>query len=115
MQVKAHKGLTSIDNKLAEIRNYLLTQRLWFRLQVDSFGYLLRNIKEGPLRTLERERESEQGVHTETPRDDTTYVCRGRTKVGRACRNKTVGKFYCRFHDPLRIMAGDVESAFAAV
>ena len=109
MQVKAHKG--PIDDNLAEIREYLLTQGLWLRMQVDNFENLLRNITKGPLRALERD----QGVYTEAPQSDHTYVCRGRTKVGRSCRNKTVGKFYCRYHDPLRIMAGDVEIAFAAV
>lgn len=56
-----------------------------------------------------------QGVHAEAPQSDHTYVCRGRTKVGRSCCKKTVGKFYCRYHDPLRIMAGDMETAFAAM
>ena len=108
-QVRSHKG--PIDNKLADIRDSLLHRRHWTETHVNNFENLLRNIKKGPLRAEERD----HGVNALVPQFDHVYVCRGHTKVGRSCRNRTVGGFYCRHHDPSRITAGDVEMAFAAI
>ena len=109
IQLKTHKG--PIEDKIAEIACEFLLCRHWTKTHVKSFENLLRNIKKGPLRAEERD----QGIHALVPRWDRVYVCRGRTQVGRSCNVKTVGAFYCRYHDPLRITAGDVEKAFAAI
>ena len=108
VEVKSHKG--PIEDKLAEIRAYLLS-RNWAMIHVDNFEGLLRNIRKWPLEASERD----QGLHALVPRWNHRYVCRGRTKGNRCCRGKIVGRFYCGRHDRLRIRAGDVEMAFAAV
>ena len=108
-QIKNHNG--PIDNELADIRNALLLCRKWSETHVNNFENLLRNIKKGPLETSERD----QGPHSLVPKIDHVYVCRGRTKVGKSCHNKTVGRFYCWRHDPEKITAEEVQMAFASI
>ena len=108
-QIKAHKG--PIDQKLAEAHQHLLRRRHWAKIHVNNFEFLLRNIRKGPLETSERD----QGRHALVPRFDRLYVCRGRTKVNKCCRVKTVGAFYCGIHDLGKVRADDVEMAFAEI
>ena len=109
IQIKSHNG--PIDNKLADIRDALLLCRKWSETHVGNFSNLLRNIKKGPLEASERD----QGPHALVSRSDHVYVCRGRTKDGKSCHNKTVGRFYCWRHDPEKITAEEVQMAFASI
>ena len=80
-------------------------------MHINNFEHLLRSIRKGPLEASERD----QGRHALVPRFDRLYVCRGRTKVGKCCRGKIVGAFYCRIHDTGKVRVDDVEMAFAEI
>lgn len=99
------------DNILSEIRESLLRRHKWALVHIDNFSNLLLNITKGPLEPSERT----QGSHAEVPKSNHSYLCRGRTKLGRSCRIRTTGGFYCRHHDPSGISGCDVAMAFASI
>ena len=96
------------DPLLADVRDSL---RHWAPLHVSNFSNLLLNITKGPLESSERN----QDPHAVVPKFNHSYLCRGRTKLGRSCRMRTVGGFYCRHHDPSGISGCDMAMAFASI
>ena len=100
-----------LEDTLSEIRKSLLTRHNWSLIHIDNFSNLLLNITKGPLEPSERT----QGPHAVVPKPNHSYLCRGRTKLGRSCRIRTTGGFYCRHHDPSGISGCDVAMAFASI